>query len=55
MFVRAYLKTLDDQSILVVETCCNFLFLDCANVLLYVAADDHDLPLVAIFGDTSEL
>ena len=44
-----------DDSVLVVEdTSCVFILYS-AYILLHVLADDHDLPLGAVFGDTSVL
>jgi hypothetical protein len=48
-----YLEALDDESILVVKPRSNFLAFNCANVLFYVAPDNHDLPLASILGNST--
>ena len=50
-----YLKPLDDKRVLVIEARCCFFVLDSTDVLLDFPADDHNLPLAAILGDTTEL
>jgi len=46
-------ETFNDQGVLVVEASCLKLVVDRSYVLLYGAADDHHLPLRAVFGDAA--
>ena len=50
-----YLEPLDDERVLVIEASGCFFVLDGTDVLLDFPADDHNLPLAPILGDTSEL
>ena len=50
---KTYLKALNYQGVLIIKTRSNLFALHRANVLLYVAADDHNLPFASILGDAT--
>ena len=49
------LEPLDDTRVLVIEARRCFFVLDGTDVLLDFPANDHDLPLAPILGDSTEL
>ena len=50
-----YLETLDYDRVLIIEETCSVLILNRSNILLQSAAHRHNLPLGAIFGDSTIL
>ena len=54
-YEKTYLQSLNHYCILVVEKTSNVFIVNRANIFLQGAFHDHDLILITISGDTSEL